>query len=481
MLVSTGGRRSEDCDVVIVGARCAGSAAAAAYARAGRRVVVLDRAAFPADTLSTHLLFPAGVDELRRMGALDGTLALDPSLLPRIQIDLPGVRWYENFQPVGGIAYGMCVPRILQDAVLVEAARAAGAEVRERCDVQGLLWEADRATGVRYRDEAGEDREISAKLVVGADGRRSIVAAEVGSWHPYRLSRNGRGSVFRYMDDPRAGTRDAETMRQWRDGDSIAMAFPSAPRGRLLLLFMGHRDEASAARRDPEGYWAEKLALHPGAAERTAGSANLTKVRSTGDTPAFFRASSGPGWALAGDSGHFKDPVIGQGMRDALWMGRTLAEATAPVLDRGSDLDRATRAWEEDRDRECLPAYHFANLETRVRPVPAVFRATIAALPVDAGPTLSDVFARTRTPAQVLNVPLLMRAAFGAVRADGPGVLRDATVDLMTEMRTRAEARSPRFRSTRPVRGSDHPGAIWPDPPRVSPSLRGLAVSEVEV
>ena len=82
---------------------------------------------------------------------------------------------------------------------------------------------------------------------------------------------------------------------------------------------MGHRDEVSEARADPEGYWPRKLALHRGLrARRVAGAPPGTKLRSTGDTPAFFRASSGPGWALVGDAGHFKDPVTGQGMRDAM-------------------------------------------------------------------------------------------------------------------------------------------------------------------
>lgn len=204
-------------------------------------------------------------------------------------------------------------------------------------------------------------------------------------------------------------------MWQWRDGDSLAMAFPTAPRGGILILFMGNREEVGAARRDPEGYWEAKLARHPGTADRIAGAENQTKLRSTGETPAFFRASSGPGWALAGDAGHFKDPVIGQGMRDAMWMGRTLAEAAAPALDDAAALDRATRAWEAARDRECLPAYHWGNSETRVQPVSPVLRAVVEGFPIDAGPSLSDVYARVRSPQEVLTLPLLARATAAAV------------------------------------------------------------------
>ena len=71
---------------------------------------------------------------------------------------------------------------------------------------------------------------------------------------------------------------------------------------------MGHRDEVRDARKDPEGYWLRKLRQHPGLAARVAGARPVSKMRSTGETPAFFRASSGPGWALAGDAGHLRIP-----------------------------------------------------------------------------------------------------------------------------------------------------------------------------
>ena len=191
---------------------------------------------------------------------------------------------------------------------------------------------------------------------------------------------------------------------------------------------MGHRDEVSEARKDPEGYWQRKLDEHPGLAARVAGvdESTYTKLRSTGETPAFFRASSGPGWALAGDAGHFKDPVTGQGMRDSMWMGRTLAEHVLPVLDDPAAVDRATRIWEAERDRDCLPAYHFANLDTRVeRQSPA-----LCELVRDAGrttePDLTDLFGRARTLQEIAPLPRLARAARRRAVAGRAAALGDA-------------------------------------------------------
>ena len=325
---------------------------------------------------------------------------------------------------------------------------------------------------MRYRRDDGVEEEVEAALVVGADGRRSTVASLVGAWTPYRLSRNGRGLVFRYLDDPLAGRVEAETYHQWREGDSFAFAFPTTPAGRLLVLLMGHRDEVSEARREPEAYWQRKLAEHPGLAARVAGAPPGSKLRSTGDTPAFFRVSSGPGWALVGDAGHFKDPVTGQGMRDAMFAGRTLAEQVLPVLDDPVALDRETRRWEAARDRECLPAYHFANSDTRVeRPSPA-----LCELVRDAGrtlePDLGDLFGRARTPQQIAPLSRLARAFVMALarggRSRGETLARGAA-DLRTGLEIERELRADRFRSTRAIRGSEHPGAVWPAPSAAAP------------
>ena len=456
-------------DVVVVGARLAGCAVAAPLARAGRSVLVLDRMRFPSDQLSTHVLMPAGTSELAKLGALSRILALRPSRVRWIRVEAEGVVCLERVRPAAdGIDYGVCVPRDLQDSQLVNAAREQGAEVRERCTVQELHWRAGRVEGVRYRDPDGGEHDVAATLVVGADGRRSTVASLVGSWNPYRFSRNGRGLVFRYIEDPRAGTIDAETYYQWREGNSFAFAFPTTPAGKLLVLLMGHRDEAGRARRDPEHYWAQKLREHPGLSQRLEGAPPGSKLRSTGETPAFFRASSGPGWALAGDAGHFKDPVTGQGMRDAMFAGRTLAEQVLPVLDDPAAVDRATRRWESERDRECLPAYHFANADTRVeRPSPALCEVVR-----DAGrtsePDLSDLFGRARTPQQILPLPRLARAFLQALRrGERPRseTLRRGIADMRIELATSLERRAGRFRSTHQIAGSEHPGVRWPEPP----------------
>ena len=272
----------------------------------------------------------------------------------------------ERVRPAAdGIDYGVCVPRDLQDVQLVEAAREQGAEVRERCTVEALRWRAGRVDGVRYRDADGAEREVASTLVVGADGRRSTVAALVGAWTPYRLSRNGRGLVFRYLEDPR-GHVDAETYYQWREGNSFAFAFPNTPAGRLLVLLMGHRDEAGEARSDPEGYWQRKLASIPAwprgwRARRPDRSCARPARRPPSSAPP--RAPGGRSRATPGTS---RTPSPARACATRCSPGARWPSRSCRSLDDPAAVDRATRSWEADRDRECLPAYHFANSDTRV-------------------------------------------------------------------------------------------------------------------
>lgn len=433
----------ERADAIVVGARCAGSAAATALAEAGRRVVVLDRSGFPSDTLSTHLFFAGGLAELAAIGALERVEAIGAPRLPVASMSGAGLTITARYTPVRGIDYGMCVRRSGLDAALVETAREAGADVRERAAVRELVRVDGRVAGVRYSDADGAERPLLAPLVVGADGRRSTVARLTGATVPRRSNRNQRACYFAYFEDGRAESRGIAA--QWREGAELGTAFPCDD-GLVLVLLMPPLERAEEFREGLDRAFSRTIARMPGLRERLEGCRRASKVRSALDTTSYFRSSSGPGWALAGDSGHFKDPITAQGMRDALRFGRLLGEAAAPVLDDRLSLDAALARWERRRDRECLESYQWTNRLARAEPMSPIevelYRA--GAQSPDLARDMLDVFSRSRLPSEALparRAAVMVARALARPGADRAATARLAARELRAALADRVELR----------------------------------------
>lgn len=441
-------------DVVIVGSRIAGGAAAIAFARQGRSVVVLDRAKFPSETLSTHGCMSGHTVEFARLGVLDRLLALDPPKLKWIQFGDQTRRVVKQRMPAnGGYDFGVCIHRSEMDMAFVETAREAGADVRHRHAVTDLIYDDGRVAGVRYRDmESKEEGELRAKLVVGADGRASSVAEMVGADEPYRASRNGRSFVFWYMDDPRAGTDWHHSFTLWRFGEAHTLTV-GMPRGRMIVNLMCPNEKVAEARKDPEAVWEWALEQNPPFAERVEGATNRDKPLSTDRLTSFYRRSSGPGWALCGDAGHFKDPYIGQGIRDASRFGRLLGEQAAARLDEPAELDAALARWECQRDRETLSTYHWGNRDSCVEPVSdRLFAETLRSFSDDPSAELSTMFCRLRNPEHVLSPgrkALWLGRALARPGAPRRELLDHAARELRIDRDIWLEKRLDQFRATR--------------------------------
>jgi flavin-dependent dehydrogenase len=470
----------EKADVVIVGARCAGTATAVPLARAGLRVIVVDKGKFPSDTLSTHVLVPNGVQELQFMGALPKILALGPTKSRYLTLRDGDVEITERFTPFSGIDYALCIPRDQQDAVLVETAREAGVEVRERTKVDQVVWRDGRAVGVRCVS-GGTAYEIQAALVVGADGRRSRIAAEVGAWTPYRGSKNGRGFAFRYLDDP-LGPDAPDTLEIFRaDGDQV-LVLPSCPAGRTLVVNMTDAATIPDFRRESDAHWQRMLERNPALNARVGAATNLSKLRSTDDLSAYYRRSTGPGWALAGDAGHFKDPVTGNGMRDALKFGRLLGEAAATTLHDPTELDAALRHWEAARDADTISTYHWGNRESRPGSTSPLVREVLRTFVGNDRPNLSDTFNRARPVEAVISPTRMVTGLVRALRAPGAdrrAILRELRTELPMEISLRRHRLLDGFRSTRLTATERAGWSVGPAP--TPPSYRPAATEPTPV
>ena len=451
---------TESADVVVVGSRCAGSAAAIALARRGARVIALDTAQFPSDTLSTHLFWPSHWAEIERLGALARVRELGAPEHTHAGLAGGGVDVEGPFPVVEGFGHGSCVKRTGLDMALVETAREAGAEVRERTRVTDLLRDGSgRVSGVRWKRRDGAEGTIDAKLVIGADGRNSTVAKLVEATNHHEWD-NRRMMAFAYYDDVQADQR--HIAKQWRVGDELATSFPCDGDQTLVLLMppVGRADEFKA---DPVDAFERTVERFPDLVARLEGCERASKVRTSVRHPSYFRHSHGPGWALAGDAGHFKDPVTAQGIRDALRFGRLLGEAVAPAVAAGpAAIDAAVLAWEHDRDAQCLDMYQWANglgLADDVSPIETAAYGWLKDREDGAGEALA-VFSRVRRPQELFSVPNVARWTVRALREAPP---REVATTVARDVRrevarvrenvafTRVRARSEAARRGAPV------------------------------
>ena len=350
-------------DVIVVGARCAGSPTAMLLARKGYRVLAVDRATFPSDTVSTHILHPLGVAALSRWGLLDRLTATGCPPIHTYTYDFgpftiagaPGTRE----APVG-----YCPRRTVLDKLLVDAAAQSGAEIREGFTVEEILIEDDRVVGIKGHSKDGKSTTERARVVIGADGLRSSVAEAVrpdrydekpillAAYYSYWSGLPMDGRFETYIRDKRgyavAPTHDDLTM--------IIAGWPYA--------------EFVENKKDIEGNVLKTIALAPTFADRLRGAKRETRFVGAA-VPNYFRKPYGPGWALVGDAGYNRDFITGQGMMDAFLDAELCVAALDKAMSGALTFDAAMSNYQGARDARVKAMYEFTcNLATLDPPPP---------------------------------------------------------------------------------------------------------------
>ena len=345
-------------DVLVVGARCAGAALATFLGREGVKVLAVDRATLPSDqVLSTHTIHPPGIDILDELGVGDAVREVTP---PTRTVRLrKGDAWAEASFPDGRAEY--CPRRERLDRLLQEAAANSGAEVRDRTRALGLLCENGRVTGARVEHD-GVQEDIRADLVVGADGRHSFVAAEVGAGE-YMGYDAPRAMYWAYWNAPPAWHSDRYPFGMYLGyiGDDIRVIFQT-DHDQLLVGSLPPVNIARHWKEHPLDALQDNLAGDDVIGPLLQGAAPDSSIRGTLKERYFFREAAGHGWALVGDAGHHKEFVVGDGITEALIQAKGLTRA----IMEGSD--GALRHWWRQRDVEALPGYYWGRDEGSLEP-----------------------------------------------------------------------------------------------------------------
>ncbi len=354
---------SENYDAIVVGARCAGAPTAMLLARAGHRVLVVDRASFPSDTLSTHFIHAPGVAALQQWGVLDRVLASGCPPVSRYTFDFGPLTVSGTPRAYDGVTTAYAPRRTVLDKILVDAARDAGAEVREGFTMQEVLIDDGVVTGIRGHGEDGVSTVVRAKVVIGADGRNSQVAKAVQP-ESYNEKPMLQWSFYTYFSGlPVSG------MEIFVRPDRGWAAMPTNDGLTLVVVGWPHA-EAVAYKADVEANYYKTLDLSPDFAARVGQAQRVDRFYG-GSVPNFFRKPYGPGWALVGDAGYTKDPITAQGISDAFHDAELCAGSLHDVFVGRRRFDEAMAGYQHARDNRVGPIYEFTTqLATMEMPPP---------------------------------------------------------------------------------------------------------------
>jgi flavin-dependent dehydrogenase len=342
-------------------------------ARKGYRVLLVDKATFPSDTISTHFIRTPGVARLKHWGILDKIIASRCPPISTMTVDLGPFALRGTPPSVEDVATIYAPRRTILDKILIDAAVEAGAELREGFFVEEILRDGDRVTGIQGRHPGGRSMKEQARIVIGADGMRSLVARSMQA-PIYQAKPALTCAYYGYWSGvPLAG---AEVyMRPNR----MFIAFPTNEKLACICVVWPH-SEFHAFRADIAGNFLQTLDLAPQFAERVRQGKQEGRFVGTADVPNFFRKPYGPGWALVGDAGYHKDPYLGQGIMDAFRDVELLVEAIDAGFSGRQYLKEALAGYERQRNDTALPLYEYDTQRASMQPLPPEMQQLFAAL-----------------------------------------------------------------------------------------------------
>jgi flavin-dependent dehydrogenase len=359
-------------DVIVMGARCAGSSLAMLLARKGYRVLAVDKARFPSDTVSTHVIWQAGLARAKRWGLLDRIAALGAPPIRTVSFSAGDVSFAGSPPPLEGIDYFVAPRRILLDKMLVDAAREAGAEIREGSYISEVVTENGRVAGISGRTTDGGSFEQKARIVVGADGAHSMLAHSVKA-EKYNTRPAVSGGYYSYW---RGGPRVTDFEIYFGDGWGGAL-FPT--NDGLTCVVGSWTDSFAGPNGEPEVGYRRFMKSVPRIAEFLKNGTQAEPLAGMRELPGYFRRSWGDGWALAGDAGYHKHPLSAQGISDAFRDADFLSEAIHDGLSGRRELSDALAEYQQRRDQAVMPMYESTCMRaTMALPPPeamALFRA----------------------------------------------------------------------------------------------------------
>ncbi|MCA0458047.1 MAG: NAD(P)/FAD-dependent oxidoreductase [Chloroflexi bacterium] len=317
-------------DVIIVGGRPAGASLAARLGQQGVRTLVVERAEFPSvPAASSPIIYSPALKLLDETGVKESEYAHNTPRIRRIYADNSQFQLNIPLPDVNGRDYAYAIDRARFDAALLDhASRYPSVDTRLEYAVTDLLWEEGKVVGIVGQAHGGTEEHIRAGIVVGADGRFSLVARKVNAAEHDVHSDNPTSLLYAYWKNVKPYPEATEPSAvAYEGGYGYGLLVMDSADGTTAVTMEGQADLLEAPAGKTTEFYLEKLQANPKVTARLEGAAMVTKVHGMRKIGNMYRQPGGAGWALVGDAYHQHDPLDGQGIFNALFTAKSLAWA----------------------------------------------------------------------------------------------------------------------------------------------------------
>jgi flavin-dependent dehydrogenase len=278
-------------------------------------------------------------------------------------------------RPIDGIDYGYCPRRTILDQLLVDAAVEAGAELRENFTVNEISFSDGAVTGISGRGKGGTEVNERARVVIGADGKHSLVAKAVKP-EQYEERRSHLAMYYAYWSNLPVNGFDTWIRAEHRRGWAAIPTHDDL----TVLPFGWPVEEFHANRGDIEGNFFASMDHAPEFAERVRAATRESKFVGSAELPGYFRRPFGPGWALIGDAAYHKNPITAMGINDAFRDAELLTGALDDAFSGRRSFEEGMADYQAVRDREARPVYEFTDEFAQLQPPPPEMLQLIGAM-----------------------------------------------------------------------------------------------------
>lgn len=433
-----------DYDVIIVGGRVAGAHLAARLGKAGMRVLLVERSAMPSlPAVSSPIIYATAMTMLDEIGALESEYARNTPRLKHMGTVNSLFSGKIRIPMVKGRDYAYAIDRARFDYGVWQAAeRTPNVTVRMNYSVSDLLYdEQQRVIGIVGKAKDHDIEQVTSRVVIGADGRYSLVARKVNAQETDRHTDNPTSIYYAYWEGVAPLDSDGASASAYEADGTFGYLVMDSADGQTVVCMEGRSAVLAPPAGDMEGFYLETLQKNAALWERLQGATRVTTIRGMRDIGNVYRQPGGEGWALVGDAFHQKDPLDGQGIYDALYMGKVLALAMTKWWHGKITWEQALLAYEQVVRTSTYPMYR--TLQTRVAtsfyapsvnlPIPSALAGTLGKW-VAEDHQMSDLFGLMLTR-QIPPDMLTLFAVPVAIGAIARGSLREARTQIEQRVR----------------------------------------------